>query len=441
LTSEIDDIRRQNEEILTLLKAPKKAEDVLTVEQWLDDSSINDDGRRNRLTALKIWTKSHGFDVEEPSRSKWKVRVSKEKVIKAANTVLEEIRSEKVTVYASTRKFMDYARKNYKPYPSQIYRSLLLVFFRACLGQASFNSKVMDTQAPEGDSYVSTEKKIPTREEFRTMLKRATPQYRAILGIGSLSGWRPNEIVSRKMSDLTELPWGGAKLKVFASQTKKRYTRYAFLTKEVVDWIKDYHSRLTKSSEYIFPGEDHKGDRTRDVHLHKGTAYLGIKALFEAAGLKDSEDTTEIYTQYSFRTFADSALAHCGMDRKYIGMIIGHKSRLAAEWSYKDWEAVEAQFKELCAEKLTWLTETIERIISNPETERQNRELRDANEKIQNQNRAILETLGHFLTPEQRKKLNLKLPYYSDAQIEKILEDEKALPDKSEEFDTKNADS
>src|SRR5947209_5041936 len=131
------------DEILHLLKS-KKPEDVLTVEQWLDDSSIRDDGRRNRLNALKIWAMSHGLDVQEPSRSKWKVRVSKEKVIKASNVLLEDIRSGKVTVYASTRKCVDYLRKNYKPYPSQIYRSLLLVFFHACLGQASFNDKVMD---------------------------------------------------------------------------------------------------------------------------------------------------------------------------------------------------------------------------------------------------------------------------------------------------------
>src|SRR2546427_10109110 len=100
--------RAKLDEILSLLKSQKpKAEDVLTVEQWLDDSSINDDGRRNRLASLKIWTKSHGFDVEEPSRSKWGVRVSKEKVVKAANAIREEIRTEKVTVYASARKIMD----------------------------------------------------------------------------------------------------------------------------------------------------------------------------------------------------------------------------------------------------------------------------------------------------------------------------------------------
>ena len=389
------------DEILHLLKS-KKPEDVLTVEQWLDDSSIRDDGRRNRLNALKIWAMSHGLDVQEPSRSKWKVRVSKEKVIKASNALLEDIRSGKVTVYASTRKCVDYLRKNYKPYPSQIYRSLLLVFFRACLGQASFNDKVMDAQAPIGDSYVSTEKKIPTHEEFRTMLKRATPQYRALLGIATLTGWRPQEIVSRKMSDLTQLSWGGAKLKVFASETKKKYTRYGYLTKEVLGWIHDYRSRLTKPSEYIFPGEDHKGDRKRDVHLHKSTAYMQIKALFEAAGLKDSEDGTETYTQYSFRTFADSALSHCGMDRKYIGMIIGHKSKLAAEWSYKDWEEAESQFKDLCADKLTWLSEKIEVV----------KEIVDS--QARRQNKFLLELFGGMLSPEQRKQLDTMIAQNED---------------------------
>ncbi len=78
----------------------------------------------------------------------------------------------------------------------------------------------------------------------------------------------------------------------------------------------------------------------------------------------------------------------------------------------------------------------------NRELEEQNTKIQDQNRKVQDQNKTILEFLGHLLTPEQRKKLNLKLPYYSDAQIEKILEeqdddhgilpDQKALPDESE---------
>src|SRR5439155_7000793 len=175
--------------------------------------------------------------------------------------------------------------------------------------------------------------------EFKRMLELATPQYRAFLGIESLIGWRPDEVVSRKLSDLTVLPSGIGKLKVVASATKKKYTRYGFLTKEVVKWIHDYHATLDKPSEWLFPG-------TKGAHLNKVSSYLEVKELFRQVGLNDSEDGSEIYSQYSFRTFADSALSKCGMDRKYIAMIIGHKSKLASEINYKDWEAVEAQFKE-----------------------------------------------------------------------------------------------
>ncbi len=353
------------EEILSILrKNGPKQEDTLTIEQWLSDSSIEEKTRSNRYFTLGLWAKAHGFEVEEAGTGRWKLIYANEKVVKASKALLDEIQSGRLTVYASVRKFLDNVRPNRKPYSVAISRSILLGFFKACLGASSFSENVMDTQAPRGSSFVSQEKKVPNREEFKRMLQLATPQYRAFLGVISLSGWRPKEILSRKQSDLTELQWGGAKLKVQASETKKKYTRYAFLTKEVLKWIRDYHKTLERPSDWLFPGE-------RGAHLDESTSYVAVKELFRQAGLTDSEDGTEIFTQYSFRIFADSHLSKCGIDRKYIAMIIGHKSKLQSEASYKDWEAVEEQFKDLCEEKLTWLTTTITVIKTKPDPEQE----------------------------------------------------------------------
>ena len=410
MTSEIDEIKAQNEEILKLLKknAPKH-EDVLTVTQWIEDSSIEPKTRSNRKFTLGLWAKSAGYQVEDTGTGRWKLVYSNEKVIKASNALLEEIRSGRLTVYTSVRQFLDFIRPKYKPYWVKISRSILLGFLKSCLGQSSYSEAVMNTQAPIGNSFVTTEKGVPTREEFKRMLQLATPQYRAFLGFGSLSGWRPEEIVSRKISDLTELPWGGAKFKLQASETKKKYTRYAFLTKEALKWIHDYHKTLERPSDWLFPGE-------RGAHLDVSTSYVAIKDLFRQAGLSDSGDGTEIFSQSSFRIFADSHLSKCGMDRKYIAMIIGHKSKLQSEASYKDWEAVEEQFKNLCETKLTWLTDKIEVVkeIVDPVARRQNELLL-----------SILEANG-LLTPELLKSLARtkdkgKITEFMKEEIEKLL--------------------
>jgi integrase len=162
-----------------------------------------------------------------------------------------------------------------------------------------------------------------------------------------VTGWRLGEIVKLKMSQLDPRPDGHAAIKLRAINTKSKYSRMAFLTKEVVDWIDAYHTNGLKNSEWVFPGEAYT------TNLADVTAYMAIKALFERAGLNDTKE--EIYSPHSFRTFADSQMAKCGLDGKYIAQIIGHKSKLGAESSYKDWETIESEWVEKCSEKMTEL--------------------------------------------------------------------------------------
>jgi len=70
-----------------------------------------------------------------------------------------------------------------------------------------------------------------------------------------------------------------------------------------------------------------------------------------------------------------------------------------------------------CERALTF-SEVIEVIKPDPQVE-----------KIKEQNRIILGALGHLLKPEERKKLGLKLPIYSEEQIDALLEDQDAVPE------------
>src|SRR5207245_1663042 len=81
--------------------------------------------------------------------------------------------------------------------------------------------------------------------------------------------------------------------------------------------------------------------------------------------LNDSEDGTEVYSCHSFRTFADSQMAKCGLDRKFIALILSHKSKLAAEASYVDWTEIERQWVEKCEQNMTWFrpTEVIKEVV------------------------------------------------------------------------------
>jgi len=48
------------------------------------------------------------------------------------------------------------------------------------------------------------------------------------------------EIVSRKWKDVVIRPDGHARIKIAALDTKGKYKRFAFVTKQTVDWLKQF---------------------------------------------------------------------------------------------------------------------------------------------------------------------------------------------------------
>src|SRR5262249_17309824 len=155
------------------------------------------------------------------------------------------------------------------------------------------------------------------------------------------------------------------RLKFQAGETKARTRRYAFLTAEVVGWIRQHREILRaqeNDSEWLFPGE-------LGGHVTGGAAYYQIKTLFKMVGGRDKGD--EGYWPPSFRTFADSEMSKCGMDRKFISFIVGHKNKLGAESSYPDWDEAGKQFYERCEERMTWLKETQVIVKTDPKLQEQ----------------------------------------------------------------------
>ncbi len=116
--------------------------------------------------------------------------------------------------------------------------------------------------------------------------------YRFLLPGVLLSGMRPAEPLSLRMSDIQRREKGYARIKLIAERTKTKHKRFVFLTSEAVKWIDSYRSNMRDKygrvivSEWLFPGE-------KGAHLADNSAYNSLKRLFEAAGLKDSDD--EIY--------------------------------------------------------------------------------------------------------------------------------------------------
>ena len=310
--------------------------ETIGVSEWIHDSSITPSSQRNRQYVVTLFEGANRASMSQ---------------------ILADIKADKVTVYSACKRFVDDMRKSRSPLTVYVYRSMITGLFESVLGEENLRRRVMDRLVPTGAVYVSRVKKAPTREQLVSMLKTANPQYRALLGVLAVSGMRIGEALSRKMSDLEIRPEGYARVRLQAFETKGRYRRYSFLTREIVDWLRIHQAN--HQSEYLFGGEKHG-------HLQYTPSENAIKDLYVKVGLKDAPDKSEIYCVHSLRTFADSQMSKCGLDRKYIAAIIGHKSALASEASYLDWSEIENAWNEHCSEKMTWFdtkaqVETLER--------------------------------------------------------------------------------
>jgi len=281
--------------------------------------------------------------------------------------MLADIQADKVSVYVACKEFMDYLRKHYASYTCYTYRSILPGLFESVLGEARFSKRTFDRIVPSGSFYISHIKKA--RQQVVQMLKITSPLYRALICVLAVSGARIGEVLSRKWSDLEIRPDGHARVTPRASETKARYLRYTFLTRECLEWLQS----LRTTNDYIFPSE-------KAEHLSYNGARVAIKPLFSKIGLNDASDKSEVYTIHSFRTFASDEMRACGLREKDTLAIIGHK--YGAESSYIDWKRVESNWVEACAEKMSFLDTGADAQKKVVELTRQNGKLEALLEKL-----------------------------------------------------------
>ena len=302
------------------------APDTISLSMWLEHSSISPATRRNRRYVVAELEKTNEQSIE---------------------AIFESIKSDKVTVYSIVQRYLDYMRKSHTPYTTYVHRSIAIAMFESTLGEENARRRTFDRLCPGGAVYVSQIKMCPSKEQLLTMLKMSSPSYKAVLAVLSISGMRIGEALSRKWTDLEICNEGFAKVNLRANETKARYRRHTFLTKEVVDMLKILP---TNNSGYIFEG--HTGG-----HLGYVPTEANIKELYARAGLIDASDRSEIYTSHSLRTFASDWLRECGLGEKYCLAIVGHKNKLGAEGSYLDWNRIESEWKIKCSEKMVFFSE------------------------------------------------------------------------------------
>jgi len=325
----------------------------VTVGEWTNDSSIDPKSRWNRGNTIALFEKANRAGMDK---------------------VLDDIRADRLNVYAACKRFLDAIRKTHAPLTVCVHRSQLVGLFQSTLGEHNFSRITFDRLCPNGAAYVKHQKLIPSREQVVTMLNIAPLTYKALAGGLACGAFRLNEWLALKMCDLEIRKEGYARVKLQAEHTKARYLRYSFVTREILDWVNALQN--TNPSEYVFGG----------LRGHLASAQVRVKGLYREAGLHDGADGST-YCAHSFRTFAGDELRACGLRDKYVLAIIGHKQ--GAEGSYLDWNRIEKEWFERCAEKMCFVTS-----LGDPEQKKEVERLQSHNGKLE----ALLEKLLEKLT-------------------------------------------
>ncbi len=365
---------------------------ALTPEQWAEDSSVSRQTKQRRRLVVRMLSRYNGFESIE--------------------SLLGAVKGHKLSLYTASKIVIDNLRQEgLKVASINEYKSCFPDFFERVLkvkiDRVDFNKLVGETSGE-----VTTSKASPSQDNFVRMLRVANAKDKVLLGMLA-SGFRVGEAISRKMSDLEIRPQGYARVTLKPSETKAKYKRYVFLTKELVDWIQAYH--LTVKSDWVLPGEQMD-------HFSSSSALRRVKELFVTVGLHDTD--TEIYSPHSLRTFADTAMSKAGLDRKYIEIICGHKSKLGATAAYIDptdletaWHAIEPQ--------LSWISKTFEVV---KEDTRLRTEFEAYKDKMERLVRGLLANLLRSDDPDRIERAMRILGEKSDP-VSKTFEAMRQLPE------------
>ncbi len=250
--------------------------DAITVEAWLAQSNNPKTQSRfkQRRRLIGNWATANGRTIGQE-----KVGIhftfTTDSLLREVEAVLNEIRANRLTVYASSTKFWTWMiQEGFSSQTRTQFRSILPDFFLKVLGTRNFNRDKFQSIVPNEKVYTEVTKKIPTFEEAVSMAQKASLQYRALIGCFVGTGWRVGELLGRKWSDLEIRKAGYARLHIRAQDTKSRYERYAFLTPEAVTWLKNHEASLTpeRQKTWLFPGFYVEKDGAPKTHLGQGVA-------------------------------------------------------------------------------------------------------------------------------------------------------------------------
>ena len=316
------------------------ATELLTPEEWVQQAR-SESVRKKRTLLVRYWVAANSF----PSAAEGIKQVQNGHLYKSFDTAVKFLES-----------------RGLAPNTLAQWRGGYRDFAKACVTD-HFDNDRFESLVKQYQGYTITEKLCPTVDQFRDLLLKGDTREKALVSVLGVWGGRIMEGLTRKWSDIEfeyKLPSGGtipARVRVAAGDTKKRYLRYGFFSRETVQLLKDYRALLAKNgveSEWVFPAGDTPATAKSGGHLDYFNTNRRIKELFQLVGLVPKNED-QVYSPHSFRSFAQMMMRKSGFSDTWNQLIVGHRNLETK--SYKgNWDEIGASWLEKVEPHLNFLT-------------------------------------------------------------------------------------
>jgi len=277
--------------------------ELLTPERWVEHGNSTSVKKRRRLVQ-KYWVTANSF----PSVTEGIKAVQNEGLYRSIDTAMG---------------FLE--KKGLTPASLHQFRNVYKDFIKACIGK--LDDERFQAIVKKFENSTTTEKYTPILDEVREILLRANTRGKALVSMLANTGMRINEALSRKRSDIefdyhpfpeVVVP---ARIRIEAQSTKKKYTRYCYLSHEGVKLLHDFWKEA-RQSDWVFPSEWAKN---RDTHLLDSNLRKEFKSLFDKLGLTPKQADV-IFSPHSFRSFCLGVMRQSGFSDVQGQIIVGHKN-------------------------------------------------------------------------------------------------------------------
>jgi integrase len=191
-----------------------------------------------------------------------------------------------------------------------------------------------------------------TKEEIRTLVENSNPRVKALILLFVSTGIRAGAVPSLKIKDLSRLPDGCYKLKIYAGSVKYQYT--VFLTIEATRAIEQYlKTRELKGEELkpnapLFRREFSADDADKPHGISRNTVARLVEEVALRTGLREKSKgkRQEIELVHGFRKYFNTSLKRLRIDPDIIKLLMwGHAKGLQDNYLRLEEQEVYAEFK------------------------------------------------------------------------------------------------